>query len=89
MFWGVAVRMPGKGLRDGGGGADGRALSLCMACQPGRWMVGYLPANASARVDGSLPPTPMGGVRFYPGLRRDLPLPRLSLAEALARARML
>jgi hypothetical protein len=66
LFLGAAVRTPGRGLHGGGGGAAGRTLNLCTACQPGQAMVELLPANVSVRERGSLPPTSTDGVRFYP-----------------------
>lgn len=45
-------------------------------------MAASLPGNASANAGGSALPTPMGGERSYPGWRRDLQPPRLSLTQS-------
>ena len=61
-----------KNQGEDGGDAAGRAPSWCTACLPGRWRAVSLPANALAAMDGSPPPTPMGGGRFSHGWRRNL-----------------
>jgi hypothetical protein len=92
-----------QGLGEGCGSTAGHAPSSWAACvlsqaAPNRsrgeppWMTASLPTGASALVsclidDGSPPPTLMGGGRSSLGRRRDLRLPRLSLAGAQSNSR--
>ena len=75
----VEWALDGKNLGEDGGDAVGRAPSWCTACLPGRWRAVSLPANALAAMDGSPPPTPMGGGRFSHGWRRNLRSSRFNI----------
>ena len=77
----VEWALDGKNHGEDGGDAAGRAPSWCTACLPGRWRAVSLPANALAAVDGSPPPTSMGGGRFSHGWRRNLRLSKFNIAK--------